>query len=279
MTTNQPVLLYRTDRVGLFRDFTHSDARGEDILDAVAEALLLSAAGLVAGIVNTLAGGGSLLTVPLLVLLGLPGTVANGTNRVGILVQNGIAVWRFRAEGVSGLREAAPILPPVLVGAVLGAFAISNLSDAVFERIFAIAMLLLLGPILRRSPRREADDPKREWSRPLQWIVFLGIGLYGGALQAGVGIPLVLALSHTGYDLVRANSIKVVVIASLTAASVPIFIWQGQVAWVPALYLTLGFGLGGAVGTRLAVRGGERVIRPVFLVAVGALAARLLGVF
>jgi len=245
----------------------------------VAEALALIGAGLLAGVVNTLAGGGSLLTVPLLVLFGLPGTVANGTNRVGILVQNGVAVWRFRAEGFSGLREAARILPPVMVGAIVGAFAISNLSDMVFERIFAVAMLLLLGPILCRSPRRDSGDSQRDWSRPLQWAVFLGIGLYGGALQAGVGIPLVLALSHAGHDLVRANSIKVVVVASLTAVSVPIFIYQNQVAWAPALYLTLGFGLGGALGARVAVRGGERVIRPVFLVAVVALAVRMLGAF
>ena len=73
-----------------------------------AEAALLVVGATVAGVVNTLAGGASALTVPLLVLVGLPGTLANGTNRVGILTQNVVAAWRFRAEGVSGFRAAVP---------------------------------------------------------------------------------------------------------------------------------------------------------------------------
>ena len=85
--------------------------------------------GLVAGVINTLAGGGSLLTVPLLVFLGLPGTLANGTNRVGIVVQNAAATWRFRAEGIPGIREAIPVLLVTGIGSLVGAFVVARVEQ------------------------------------------------------------------------------------------------------------------------------------------------------
>jgi len=241
------------------------------------ELALLAGAGLVAGVVNSLAGGGSLLTVSLLVLLGLPGTLANGTNRVGILVQNAVAAWRFRAEGVSGLHDAVPLLIPVLCGSVLGALAIAQVADDTFERAFGVLMLVLLVPILRRPSRAAEDRPRRPWPGWLRFTVFLGIGLYGGAFQAGVGIPLLFALSYSGRDLVHANAIKVVLILAVTAVAVPIFVVAQQVEWIPAAALAVGFFAGGELGARLAVRGGERVIRPVLVAAVIALAGRMLG--
>ncbi|MDJ0867440.1 MAG: sulfite exporter TauE/SafE family protein [Myxococcota bacterium] len=242
------------------------------------EAAILLAGGLAAGVVNTLAGGGSLLTVPLLVLVGLPGTLANGSNRVGVLIQNAVAAWRFRAEGVSGFHDALPVLVPVCAGSLLGAYGIARVTDETFERLFGVLMLALLVPTLRR-PAARADAPARTWSPAVRSITFLAIGLYGGAIQAGVGLVLVAALSRAGYDLVRANSIKVVVILVLTAIAVPVFVLAGQVAWAPAGVLAAGFALGGATGARIAVRGGERVIRPMLLLAVLALAGRMIGLY
>jgi uncharacterized membrane protein YfcA len=236
----------------------------------------LVAGGLCAGIVNTLAGGGSLLTVPLLVLLGLPGGVANGTNRIGVLIQSLVATLRFRAAGRLELRALLPVLPPVLVGSLLGATAISQVADETFERLFGLMMLLLLVPTLRRG-RATAIGPG--FGRIGSLLVFFGLGLYGGAIQAGVGIPLVFALVHAGDDLVRANAIKVGVIASVTATAIPIFALQGQVAWVPALVLGAGFAVGAELGVRLAVAGGERLIRPVLVAAVLALSGRMLGLY
>jgi uncharacterized membrane protein YfcA len=110
-------------------------------------------------------------------------------------------------------------------------------------------------------------------------LLFFAIGLYGGAFQAGVGILLVFALSYAGYDLVRANSIKVVVVFAITFFAVPVFIAADQVAWLEALVLTIGFAAGGELGSRIAVRGGERVIRPVLAAAVLALAGRMFGLY
>jgi uncharacterized membrane protein YfcA len=244
------------------------------------ELAVIGCAGVAAGVVNTLAGGGSLLTVPLLVLFGLPGGVANGTNRIGVLLQSVIAAWRFRSLGVSGLREAAPALLPVIAGSALGAWSISQLSDATFERVFGIVMLLLLVPIVREivqpsAARREA--PVR--LGPAWWLLFFGIGLYGGAFQAGLGIPLLFALTWAGFDLVRGNAVKVIVIAVITATAVPVFVLQRQVAWAPALAVGVGYSAGAELGARLAVRQGERLIRPVLVVAVIALAGRMLGLY
>jgi uncharacterized membrane protein YfcA len=239
------------------------------------DALLLAGGGLVAGVVNTLAGGGSLLTVPLLTLMGLPGTVANGTNRVGILIQNGVASWGFWREGVSGIRPALPLIAPVALGALLGAGLASQLSDRGFERAFGVVMLLLLIPTLRSRPA----TPRPPLAPASRSALFFAIGLYGGAFQAGVGILLLYGLAGSGTDLVRSNSVKVVLNFCFSLLVLPIFVTANQVALPEAAALATGFAAGGLLGPRVAVRGGERIIKPVLALAVVALAARMLGVF
>jgi hypothetical protein len=240
------------------------------------EALLLAGGGLVAGVVNTLAGGGSLLTVPLLTFVGLPGTLANGTNRVGVLVQNGVASWGFWREGVSGVRTALPLLAPVAAGALAGAFTISRVSDAVFERAFGVVMLVLLVPMLRpRDPAR----PRAPLPPALRTLLFFAIGAFGGAFQAGVGILLLWALAAGGTDLVRGNAAKVVLNFCFSLLVLPVFVSARQVALPEAVALGAGFAAGGWLGPRIAVRGGERVIKPVLAAAVVALAGRMLGVY
>jgi len=158
---------------------------------------LLIAVGLVAGVVNTLAGGGSLLTVPLLVILGLPGTIANGTNRVGVLVQCLVACWRFDAEGISEFRGALQLLPPIVLGSIVGATFATQIPDLLFERIFAGVMLILLIPMLRGAPLPSRARARR-WSPPTRNLVLFAVGIYGGAVQAGVGLLLLFALARGG---------------------------------------------------------------------------------
>jgi uncharacterized membrane protein YfcA len=107
--------------------------------------------------------------------------------------------------------------------------------------------------------------------------MFLLIGIYAGAFQAGVGLLLLLALSHAGFDLVRANAMKVIIVGVSAAVSVPVFLLEDQISWWPALVLSAGLSVGAALGARLAVRGGERVIRPIVAVAVAGLALAMLG--
>jgi uncharacterized membrane protein YfcA len=242
------------------------------------EAAILIGGGLAAGVVNTLAGGGSLISVPLLVLIGLPATVANGTNRIGVFLQSLTAAWRFWAHGLSGLEGATRIVVPVCLGSLAGAYTIAKVDDAVFQRVFGLVMLLYVIPMIWR---RKADParPPRPWPRWIAFLAFLAIGLYGGAIQAGVGLLMVGALTHNGYDLLRANSVKVSVNVVLTAFAIPVFVWAGQVAWLPAGVLAIGFIAGGWLGARVAVRGGERVIRPAMIAAILLLAGRMLGLY
>jgi hypothetical protein len=240
------------------------------------EAVLLVVGGFVAGGVNAMAGGGSLITVPLLVLAGVPGNQANGSNRVGILTSNAAAVASFRRLGVSGIRQARTVLAPVVVGSVVGSFTIGRIEDDTFELVFGLLMIpLVLLTVFQPKPR--TDRPP--WPTWVTVVVFLGIGLYGGAFQAGVGLVLLAALTRAGYDLVTANSIKVSINLVVTAIALPIFILQGNVVWLPALVLAAGFTAGGWTGAHVAVKGGDRVIRVVMVVAVLALSGRLLGLY
>ena len=239
--------------------------------------VLLVAGGLAAGVVNTLAGGGSLLTVPLLVLAGVPGNVANGSNRVGILASNASAAAAFRRLGVSGLSRTLPVLVPVAVGSLVGALLVARLADETFERVFGVLMVPLLLLSLRPPVLKSVEG--RVWSGRFTVLVFLAVGLYGGAFQAGIGLLLMVALSRSGMDLVVANSVKVVVIMVVTVTALPLFIVGGRVDWGPALVLAAGFAIGGALGARLTVTRGASLIRPVMVAAVLALAGRLLGLF
>lgn len=240
------------------------------------EAMLLVGGGMLAGIINAMAGGGSSLTVPLLVLAGVPGNDANGSNRVGILTSNITTAWSFHQQGVKAYQEAAPILVPVVVGSLVGSLGVSRLADDTFETVFGLLMLPIIFLSIRKpKPRLDGET----WSRSTTLAVFFGIGIYGGAVQAGVGLVLLAALTRAGFDLVKANVIKVLITLAVTAIALPVFIIGGNVRWVPALILAFGLAVGGWVGARIAVKGGEEVIRGVMVVAAIALAARLLGLY
>ncbi len=242
----------------------------------ILEAVLLVAGGTLAGIINTMAGGGSMLTVPLLVMAGVPGNAANGSNRVGILTSSFTAFATFRQLGVEGLQHAAPTILPAMGGAVTGAFLVNQVANDTFERGFGLLMLPLIVLTIWR-PRPRTDRPN--WSTQTTVLMFFGIGLYAGAVQAGFGLVALAALSRAGYDLVTANMIKVTINMAVTAIALVVFIANGNVRWIPALVLAMGLSVGGWLGARIAVTGGERIIRIVMVIAAIGLAARLLGVW
>jgi len=241
------------------------------------DAILLLVGGAFAGIVNAMAGGGSMLTVPLLVVAGVPGVAANGSNRVGVLAAMVSTFTSFRREGKTvDPRSLTFIIPPAIVGSLFGAYGISQLTDGAFERVFGLLMIpLIILTVNKPRPNLEASP----WPTAVTVVVFFGIGIYAGAIQAGVGLVLLTALSRSGMDLVTANVVKVIFTFCATVIALPVFILQGDVRWGPAIVLAIGTSIGGWAGAKFAVRGGERWIRLVMIIAAVALALRLIGVY
>ncbi len=239
---------------------------------------LLFAVGIVAGILNVLAGGGSLLTLPLLIFMGLPSAVANGTNRIAIFCQNIFAIRGFRQKGVMPLELALLCTPPALLGSWLGANMAINLDDLMFKRILALVMLGVLiftavDPMKRFRQQEVTFGPLRKL---ILVISFFGVGVYGGFVQAGVGFIVISALLVHGLDLVRINAIKVFVIFAYTFIALGVFIYHGQVNYLLGFALAAGNSIGGAIGPKLAVAKGHDWIRKVVTVTVAVFALKLL---
>jgi len=240
------------------------------------EIFLLAFGGFAAGIINTMAGGGSTITVPLLVFAGVPGTHANGSNRVGILPACIAAIVSFRRLGVSDFRDSIIIFFPVAVGSLIGSLAINQLADDQFERLFGLLIVPIVILTLVSPTPREGKAP---WGRAKIIAVFYFVGFYGGAVQAGVGLLMILALARSGYNLIRANGIKVILNAFITLIAFPVFIFSGKISWGPALVLASGLTIGGWIGAKWTVKGGERVVRLVMVVSALGLSGKLLGFY
>jgi uncharacterized membrane protein YfcA len=210
-------------------------------------------AGIVAGVINTLAGSGSLVTLPMLVFLGLPSNVANATNRVGVVLQNIVGISTFQRSGKLNLSNSSWLVLAALPGAVAGAWLASNLGKAEMDLIIGIIMVVMLFVILFEPEKWLRQHSLVQEGRPSIWILllFVGIGFYGGFIQASVGI-LILAAMVLGmnYSLAHANAIKLMIVLVVTAAALVIFINQGLIHW--------GFGLLMAVGQSIGAWGAAR---------------------
>lgn len=236
---------------------------------------LLFVAGLIAGALNVVAGGGSFLTLPLLIFLGLPAGIANATNRVGVLVQNLAAIWSFDRDGVLDRRALLWAALPATLGSALGTTLALYISDEGFETILAGAMIVISLLSFWTPPRllAEASEGRKQ---AFLAVSFFFIGIYGGFLQAGVGFLLLAATSLVAIDLVRGNAIKVLAAFCFTGLSVLIFAWQGKIDWMMGLALGAGNLLGGLYGARLAVAKGHGWLKVVVSVTVILFALKLL---
>lgn len=236
----------------------------------------LAVIGFVAAVINVLAGGGSFLTLPLLLFLGFPASIANGTNRVGVLAQNASAVAGFHRHRVLPVRWALAASVPALVGAALGAWAAVHVPDTAFRRILSVVMLAVaLGTLLHRARAGAPPDDLRSPWHPAMMAGFFGTGLYGGFLQAGVGFLALAMTSLAGLDLVRGNAIKVFTVMLLTLLSLAVFAGTGHVDWPAGAALALGNLLGGIAGVRVAVLKGHRWLERVVTVTIVVFAVLL----
>ncbi|MFH1084643.1 MAG: sulfite exporter TauE/SafE family protein, partial [Chloroflexota bacterium] len=231
---------------------------------SVVQIAVVILAGLVGGFVNTFAGGGSFLTLAALQMAGLPMVMANGTNRIALVAQNAAAVAGFRSKGYVDWRLSLSLGIPALVGAVVGAYLVIDLDEAIFSRILAVAMLVMLLILIFRPEKRiKPRDIQSNWrSRLVTIVVMFAIGLYGGAIQAGVGLLSIAALVLiTGLDLVKINSLKVFIIGAFSVVALLTFALRGQVDWVLGAVMAVGNSVGGWLASRLQVAKGPALVR------------------
>lgn len=243
---------------------------------------ILVLAGIAAGFVNMLAGNGSLITLPALIFVGLPANIANATNRVGVTLQNVVGTWEFHRRGRLDVRGALLFSIPTVVGSVLGAQLAVDIDEALFRRVLAVIMVVML-VLMFVKPERWIIEKVHSGTRRLslvQVIAFFAIGVYGGFLQAGVGIFLLVALVlGAGYDLLRATAVKVAIVLTLTFAAFIVFWTNAKIEWLPGLVCAVGNMIGAWLGARFAVQKGAAWVRWFVVVVVLASAAQLLGVF
>jgi len=241
------------------------------------DAVMLVAGGLVAGFVNTVAGGGSVVTLPILIeAVGLPANVANGTNRVEIVLQNVVGVATFQRGRAIPWNTVLRVTPWLLVGALAGSLAAAQVPADAMKRVFAVVIVLVaLSAVVR--PKRWLGGHEDRWRSPWRELAFLGIGFYGGFVQAGVGVLLLAGLVlGGGLDLVRGNAAKVAVVLVYTVVALGVFLFHGQVRPLAGLVLGIGNATGAFVAARLAIKRGAGWIRWVLLVAALGAAAKML---
>lgn len=249
-------------------------ARGGALNDPLVTYALLVVAGVAAGFINTIAGGGSLLTVPALMLLGMPASVANGTNRLAVVSQSLSGAIAFRRAGKLPSGDVLKIAAPTVLGAVAGASAAALspewlLKPVLLGTMVVMAVVVLVKPDLTRASEDEAVASFRE--RPGALVGLVLAGAYGGFVQAGVGIVLLGVLAGLlRYDVARANALKLVVVLLYGVVVLGIFVLADQVEWIPAAVLAASTVVGSQIGVRFAIEADPKWIRALLFVAVVA---------
>ena len=229
---------------------------------------LLIVVGLIVGFVNTMAGGGSLLTLPILIFLGLPSSVANGTNRIAIMMTAFSANMGFKSKGISTFPFSAYTGSCALVGWIIGAHIAIDLNDEAFNKILSIIMIIVI-LIIVFKPKIISDKLSVRLTGKhlrISCIVFFFVGVYGGFVNAGIGFVIMLFLHfYNRMNLVRVNATKVVIVLVYTLGAFLTFVFNDLVDYSYGFCLAIGTVIGGWNASRYAVNKGEKVIK-IFLV-------------
>ncbi len=240
--------------------------------------LLLAVIGFVAGVINTMAGGGSLLTLPMLIFMGLPPAVANGTNRIGILIQSITSIAGFKSKGIQPSSFGLYLGISALIGSIIGAQIAVDIKGETFNKILAIVMVIIVFFMVFK-PKIKLEDLIERTSGKYLWLsilAFFFIGIYGGFIQAGVGIFILLALTSINYiNLVASNAVKVLVVFIYTIAALAIFAYNQQIDYLYGFILALGNATGGWIASRWAVKKGDGLVKVFLIIMVIAMAVKL----
>jgi uncharacterized membrane protein YfcA len=241
------------------------------------QGIILIFVGIVAGFINVMAAGGSMISVPVMVFMGIPGPVANGTNRIAILAQNITAVITFFRKGYSDFKLSLSLAICALPGAVLGAFVGTRLEGVWFNRTLAVIMLAIMIIMAKKDSQDDPSVPVTRKRMILGHVLMVGAGFFGGFIQIGVGFILLPILNRVlGLDLVSANMHKVFIIGTYTIAALIIFITQVELLWLLGICLALGNSIGAWMGAHMSVAKGESLIKTVLNVVLLIFIVKLL---
>ena len=249
-------------------------------MSALESSILLFVIGSAAGFLNVFAGGGSSLTLPALIFLGLDASVANGTNRIAILVQNLSAVHSFKQEKFFESKLSVKLALLTLPGAIVGAVAAVKISDETFETILGTVMIGVIISLLIPMPKQDDVSSRTKLKTIPMYLSMFVIGFYGAFIQVGVGFLLMAALHYLlKLDLVRVNMHKVFIVLIFTVPALILFILTNNINWQMAISLSLGNAVGAWWSAKISVRKGEKFIKMILMVAVLIMALKLLKVF
>ncbi len=221
--------------------------------------------GLVVGFINTLSGSGSLISLPVLIFLGVPPGIANGSNRIAILLQSLVGLLAFKKEKIVPRKPTLTLSIPFILGAIPGAFiATQEFALINFEKILGIIFIIIIPFIIFLPDKFNKPFTTDNSSdiKPLHFLFYFILGLYGGFLQAGVGIFLLfLLVSVSGFDLIRANVIKLFLTFIFTPLIIIIFWQYNQIDWIIGLVLGAGSMFGAYIAVKTAIKKGIALIK------------------
>lgn len=211
--------------------------------------------GTIAGVINTLAGNGSAITLVILTeLMGLPPNVANGSNRLGVFAGGATASFFFHKSGKLKFKHTNKILWPTLLGALLGFWIATQVSNEQFLWVFKVMLVFMLVVILV-NPKRWLIKTDSNFSLS-NWItipLFFAVGFYGGFIQMGMGIFFLAAMVlGARYSIIDANGVKVWLVALYTFFGILIFHYQGLIDWKAGSLLAIGQAVGGFAAAKFA---------------------------
>ena len=239
---------------------------------------VLVVVGCIVGVVNTLAGGGSLITLPILIFLGLPSNVANGTNRIGLIMTAFSANMGYKSKGISTFPFSIYIGLFALIGSLIGAHIAVDINDKLFNRILSIIMIIVISLILAGPKISIGDLNERLIGKNLvvSCFVFFIIGIYGGFVNAGIGFVIMLFLNlYNKMNLIRVNATKSIVILIYTIGAFMTFLFNDLVNFGYGFALGFGTIFGAWWSSRYSVIRGEGIIKIFLLISVFLFSVRL----
>ncbi len=242
---------------------------------------ILILAGLLVGIINTLAGNGTVITYTLFLLMGFDTYIANGTPRLGVVMQTLSSSFIFFRKKVLKIRKGFLLSIPVVVGSLAGAQIAASMNETILHYTIAGLMLVMLIFVLYRPSRwlHGKEGKQTDKLSIKEIIIYLLIGVYGGFIHIGVGILLLAALVLvSGYDLLHANALKVFIVFAYSPFALAVFMMNGQVNYTIGLISSIGNLFGGIIASYMAVSWGARFLQWVLVIVILFSVARSFGV-